>query len=186
MTAARQARAAALLVGALLLAACGGGGSDKPKAAPSLGAAPPGSVGAGTQPTIPPAQEVIGSVSVPVPQFTDQAGTISFLSPAGDVNCSISQGQVVAITCQLPSFSYTVKEAGSCPNGGTWGGTVELQDAPMWVCTPNPVAGLKPLDFGGRIDVLDINCVSRPDGITCQKRSTGHGFRISKAFYTFF
>jgi hypothetical protein len=171
----------------MLTAACGGGsGSAAPAPAPSLGAAPPGEQAPNVAPTIPPDAEFLGSTRAVITAYTDQAGFVSFTLPSKDVGCTITQGTEQRVSCQVKDFAYTVGETGSCPSGAVWGGTAQLITTAGWACTTDHVGGDKVLEYGARVDIDNYSCVSRPDGITCRNATTDHGFRLAKAFYTFF
>jgi hypothetical protein len=174
-------------LGVAFLAGCGGGSGGAARAAPSIGAAPPGEAAATVAPTIAPDAELLGSTGVPVTKFTDQAGFISFTTPTRSVGCTITVSATTsAAICQPVKFSYAVREPGSCPQGPAWGSIVQLTTTAAWICATDAVGGAKVLDYGARLDSGDFSCVDRPDGVTCQNARTAHGFRISPTFYTFF
>jgi hypothetical protein len=169
----------------LLTAACGGGsGSAAP--APSLAPAPPGEAAPNVSPTIPPDAEFLGSARAAIPGYTAEDGFIDFTSPNKDIGCTITQATDQLVNCQVKNFTYTVRETGNCPNGGVWGGTVQLTTTAAWTCITDHVGGDKVLEYGARVDLDNYSCVSQPDGITCRNATTDHGFRLAKAFYTFF
>jgi hypothetical protein len=185
----RGAAVLSVLLGLVGLTGCGksGGGGDSAKPAPSLGAAPSGEPDATATPTSTPDAEIIGSTPVKSAQFTDTAGFVTFATPSKDVACTfIPSATGSTVTCQPATVGYTVQEPGSCPQGLPWGSTVQLTTAPVWVCDIAKINASKVLDYGGRLDIDEFNCVSRPDGVTCRNYHTDHGFRISPAYYTFF
>ena len=183
----RRILPALAVVGLALPAGCGGGSGGSAQPAPSIGVAPPGETAPTVAPTIAPDAELLGSTRVDSTEFTDQAGFISFTTPTKSVGCTISATATTSqVVCQPVTFSYHVREPGSCPQGPAWGSTVQLTTTTTWTCSTDAVGGTKVLDYGARLDNQDFNCVSRPDGVTCRNARTDHGFRISPAFYTFF
>jgi hypothetical protein len=178
-----------VLLGLTALTGCGGSGGGNASAtpAPSLGAAVPGEPDATATPTSAPDTEINGSTPVNSAKFTDSAGFVTFTTPSKGVACSfIPSASGSTVTCQPATVGYTVREPGSCPQGLPWGSSVQLTNEPVWVCDIAKINTSKVLDYGGRLDIDEFNCVSRPDGVTCRNLHTDHGFRISPAFYTFF
>ena len=151
-----------------------------------VGVAPPGAQSPTVAPTIQAVAEFLGSVRASIPDYTDHAGFINFASPEGDVGCTITEGTDQRVTCKVKDFTYTVRESGACPDSGTWGATAALTSTAAWACTTDRVGGDRVLGYGARVETGDFSCVSRPDGITCRNATTDHGFRVAKAFYTFF
>jgi hypothetical protein len=180
----RQIAAVAGIV--LLLAGCGGS-STKAQAAEPVATVPPASLSS-TAPSLAPNAEILGTtVSDEVP-YTDEAGVVSFTSPAHDINCTITDAPHVA-TCQLPTFSYKPAGKDQCKTkgNGVWGSTISLTTAkPNFVCATAAVVATKALDYGKRIEDQDLICVSKQDGITCFNARTNHGFRVAQGYYTFY
>jgi len=179
----RQIRgAAALLWAAVLLSGCGGGTS---KAAATSQPVPTVELSTASPSTQPDA-DFLGSTVQDVVPYTDEAGAVSFTSPAHDITCAISEAPH-AVSCQLPTFSYRPVESDQCQGNGVWGSTVELgAEKPTFVCATDAVVATKALPYGKRIEDQELMCVSKQDGITCRNARTGHGFRIAQGYYTFY
>jgi hypothetical protein len=173
---------AAVLLATVLLSGCGGGAS---KAAATPEPVPAGAL-ATAAPSIVPDAEFLGTTVQDKVPYTDEAGLISFTSPAHGINCSISDTPR-AVSCQLPTFSYRPTEKDQCKGDGVWGSTIELQTKkPTFVCATDAVVATKELPYGKRIEDEDLICVSKQDGITCRNARTNHGFRVAPGWYTFF
>lgn len=173
----------ALLAATALLAGCGGGASSKAAASPPP---VPGVELSTAAPSTQPDADFLGSTVQDVVPYTDEAGAVSFTSPAHDITCSISDSPH-AVTCQLPTFSYQPTEKDQCKGNGVWGSTVELgAKKPTFVCATDAVVATKALLYGKRIEDQELMCVSKQDGITCRNARSGHGFRIAQSYYTFY
>ncbi|HEY3605662.1 MAG TPA: DUF6636 domain-containing protein [Sporichthyaceae bacterium] len=174
--------AVGIALSVVVLAGCGGGGGAKAQAAAPVPV--PSAETSTVAPSLAPQAEILGTtVSDEVP-YTDEAGVVTFTSPAHDINCAITDAPHVA-TCQLPTFSYKPAGKNQCKGNGVWGSTLELTAAkPIFVCATDAVVATKALDYGKRIEDQDLICVSKQDGITCFNARTNHGFRVAQGYYT--
>jgi hypothetical protein len=172
-----------ILLATVVLAGCGGGGGSKARVTPQPVPAAELSTAA---PSSQPDADFLGSTLQDEVPYTDEAGLVSFTSPAHDINCSISDAPR-GVSCQLPIFSYKPIEKDQCKGNGVWGSTVELETKkPTFVCATDAIVATKTLPYGKRIEDQELICVSKQDGITCRNARTDHGFRIAQGYYTFY
>jgi hypothetical protein len=121
-----------------------------------------------------------------------------FLSPSGNINCSISLQSPFAVNgveysgnnfvqCELAD--HTWQPPGGCPTGEGVVGAAFRADAtapPVVVCEkyPNQLPLPWPtLAYGETRRVGVITCDSELSGVTCTNSNTAHFFRISRESY---
>ena len=136
---------------------------------------------------------VAATIALPATAHADTE--YDFLSPSGNINCSMSlQSDFVLngvnqtgsnyVQCELADHTWPPQ---GCPSGVV--GTAFRSDdtAPPTVgCWkyPNQLPLPWPtLDYGQTRTVGAITCDSEPSGITCTNSNTGHFFRLSRESY---
>jgi hypothetical protein len=166
-----------------LLSGCGGSGpstagvpaTTEATAAPSATASPSASAD--------PRDALSGSTLAEGSSYRDAAGETSFRSPTQNIGCTVG---AATVSCQIATFSYRTTPS-QCHGNGNWGSTIDLSAAAEFVCATDAVAsGAKQLAYGQRLAKGHLACVSRPDGVTCLNRDSGHGFRVAQREYVFF
>jgi hypothetical protein len=125
----------------------------------------------------------------------DDAADVDFLSPTGNINCSITllapfeaNGQQYAgnnvVNCEIVDHTWSTPD--EC--GTTRGHVAQVSmradatQAPIVTCAkyPNQLPLPWPtLDYGQSRTLGVITCSSEVSGITCTNNSTGHFFRLS-------
>jgi hypothetical protein len=128
--------------------------------------------------------------------WTDPTQYENFLSPSGNINCSIMLEAPFdangvhytgnnTVQCELSDYTWQLPQA--CPSGVV-GAAFSFDD------TAPPVAGCwkypnqlplpwPTLTYGQTRSLGVISCDSEPSGIKCTNTNTGHFFRVSRDSY---
>jgi hypothetical protein len=142
---------------------------------------------------------VAAAVALSATAHADDTQYVNFLSPSGNMNCSImllppfaANGTQYAgnndVTCEIVDHAWQTPQ--SCATtGGQVAGVSMRADAtaqPVVDCEkyPNQLPLSWPtLDYGQSRTLGVITCDSEPSGVTCTHNSTGHYFRLSSDSY---
>jgi hypothetical protein len=137
------------------------------------------------------------AIALPTPASADPTDQPeNFLSPSGNINCSITFEPPFAangvnypgnnyVQCELSDYTWQLPQA--CPTGVV--GVSMRADAaapPVPGCWkfPNQLPLPWPtLDYGQTRSLGVLSCDSEPSGITCTNANTGHFFRVSRESY---
>lgn len=110
----------------------------------------------------------------------------SFVTPTQNIGCSLA-GDVARCDIDERSWSPPPRPA-SCDVD--WGQGILVDDTGKgrFVCAGDTSRDLSApvLAYGEDSRVGDFNCASRPNGVTCENRSTGHGFLLNRERYRLF
>ncbi|MEL4317929.1 DUF6636 domain-containing protein [Leifsonia sp. YIM 134122] len=140
--------------------------------------------------TEPPAAEVIVPVNPGVFMPVSDTGGISvdFVSPSRSIACTIfkSDWSLPFWGCKAKDFTFDPgpRPSEHCHMVGSVEGVGD--DPVKFGCrTDEPFRGtyddtVAVLDYGKSITFGGVVCVSREDGMTCDRASSGHGFDISR------
>jgi len=121
------------------------------------------------------------AIALPAAAHADSS---PFLSPSGNIACSIDAGAAV---CDISDYTYQPPPPPLCAQHISWGGrfVLEAGKAAVIVCHGDTVRvpGEPTLDFGQTKSVGTLSCDSEPPGMKCTDSSTGHYFRVSRDSY---
>ncbi|OBG27151.1 hypothetical protein [Mycobacterium sp. E3198] len=119
-----------------------------------------------------------------------------FLSPSGNINCSMSlQSDFVLngvkqtgsnyVQCELSDYTWQLPQA--CPSGVVGvafrSDDTEPPRAGCWKFPNQTPLPWPTLDYGHSRTVGAITCDSEPSGVTCTNSNTGHFFHVSRESY---
>jgi hypothetical protein len=136
------------------------------------------------------------TISLASNAHADDSQYANFLSPSGNINCSImllppfplddvQQSGNNTVNCELTDHVWT--PPGKCPTGivgtdfradATTPPTVHCEKYPNQLPLPWPT-----LEYGQKVSLGVISCDSEADGVTCTNSDTGHFFRVSRDSY---
>lgn len=112
--------------------------------------------------------------------MTQDPGSISFLTPSGNIACS---GGTSVIVCASNSPALARPPRPVHTWGGNWEPYVEFDGKITYgVAAGNPMLPSKAntLPYGSTVRFGDIECLSARDGITCVHLSSSTGFHLSR------
>jgi len=108
-----------------------------------------------------------------------QTPDVQFASPTGNINCTINQ---FVVACQIDQLTPTYTDRpDDC--AGTWGQYFYLSGngvARIGCLTQDTAGAEDTLPYGASIEVAQITCVSRINGMTCTN-AQGGGFFLRRA-----
>lgn len=117
---------------------------------------------------------------------TARADNQNFLSPSGNINCTMSAG---AVACDISDFIYQPPPPPECGKHFPWGSrfTLALGKPSAIECHSDSlrVPGEPTLDYGQTISAGTLTCDSEPSGMKCTDTSSGHYFQVSREAYSF-
>jgi hypothetical protein len=170
------------LASAIGLTACGSSETktvtvQKPAGTTSTETAPKPAATTRSEPTRAPSEAPVRTVH-----------TASFLSPTGNIGCSIAGG---VARCDIAKRSWSPPARPStCPSEVDFGQGIQVGRSAKaaFVCAGDTsrAPGSAKLPYGTGSEVEGFVCVSRESGMSCNRATTGHGFTISTQGYKLF
>jgi hypothetical protein len=110
-------------------------------------------------------------------------GVTSFVTPSGNIDCSLYMGQ--RAFCEIERYDFD-QPGPDCQ----YGGAVEVNDgSPTWDgCASGPIstAGMRTLPYGASLSSGEFTCSSASSGVTCTNTYTGRGFSLSREALNYF
>lgn len=110
------------------------------------------------------------------------SGAFTFRMPSGNIWCSVDEAEA---RCDITDTSWQPPpKPADCTLD--WGNAVSVdrRDA-AFVCAGDTVQddNAPVLPYGGVVERGDLRCRSEEQGVTCEHRSAGHRFLLSRARY---
>jgi len=136
------------------------------------------------------------AVTIALPATAHSDTEFDFLSPSGNINCSMSlQSDFVLngvkqtgsnyVQCELSDYTWQLPQ--DCPSGVVGVAFRSDDTAPpragCWKFPNQTPLPWPTLDYGQKRTVGAITCDSEPSGVTCTNTNTGHFFRVSRESY---
>ena len=136
------------------------------------------------------------AVTIALPAAAHADTEFDFLSPSGNINCSMSlQSDFVLngvkqtgsnyVQCELSDYTWQLPQ--DCPSGVVGVAFRSDDTAPpragCWKFPHQTPLPWPTLDYGQKRTVGAITCDSEPSGVTCTNINTGHFFRVSRESY---
>ncbi len=129
------------------------------------------------------ASQVAGATAVDAGRYKGLVTPVGFTTPSGNLTCGLSAGADAMVTCQIESFTFT-SPAGDCNGGGSGGAIVYTPPAqPVFACSGDVESGGPVLQYGSKLSVKGLTCVSRAVGVICVD-DRAHGFLLARARYS--
>jgi Family of unknown function (DUF6636) len=114
---------------------------------------------------------------------TQSARYRHFSSPSGNIGCVMWRHFT---RCDIAHHSYPKPPKPRECFGDYDGGSIVVRRVPRFECITDTALGGRVLHYGKSVRVGRFRCISRRNGVQCQNRRTGHGFRLSRGSYTIF
>lgn len=104
----------------------------------------------------------------------------AFQSPSGNIGCDIRDG---IAACVVGENSWNAPPPDEYCDA-TWGISVEVAGSlGTLTCRGDATAQGPALPYGYEIEFGPVLCRSEESGVTCDNRTTGHGFKVNRASF---